>query len=656
MSSFGLVEAQFFERVDGAPINSSADASRSAAFVDVNNDGFLDVFISNGPESGQNNTLYINQGNGTFSDNVSDAITSDEAPSDGATWGDIDNDGDLDLYVANWWGVQNLFYLNDGSGSFRKIEDRILTRGAYSETASWADFNKDGYLDLYVTNSSLNFTGSGNNLVVGNGDGRFTDGGGNPIVIPREDSRSVNWVDYDNDDDLDIFISNENNSTNHFYRNDDGTFVEIENSPVVTDRGTSMGSSWGDYDNDGDLDLVVANYAARSNFYRNDGNDVFAPVSNAITGEVGYSFGTAWGDVDNDGDLDLFVANAFKTNPRETLTNFWYLNDGAGNFSRLENDVTTTDEGWTYGAALGDYDNDGFLDLVVANTDGPQNNALYHNLGNGNNWVNITCEGSVSNRAAIGAKVRVKATINGNTVWQMREISSQSGYNCQNSLRVHFGLGDASVIETLIIEWPLGNKETFENVEVNKFHNYLEKIPDGFVRSNFKLEQLAYPSGEMVKFENLSVYDPNQETTFSWDFDGDGTEDSNEQSPEFAYSAEGFYDVSLTVTNADGSNTKKREAYVQIDDNITTSILDEVIVDTRIYPNPCTDLLTITVPDGKHQLEYIELRDLAGKYISREPALGNTAKMRVDGLSRGIYITELTFSNLEKHSVRIIKK
>lgn len=652
MGTCSLTRAQYFEQVGDSPINSSGGASRSAAFVDVDGDGFLDVFISNGPESGQDNTLYMNQGDGTFSDNVSSPITSDDSPSDGATWGDVDNDGDLDLYVANWWGKQNLFYLNDGAGNFTKKEDRTLTRGTYSETASWADFNKDGYLDLYVTNSSLNFTGAGNNLATSDGDGRYTDNSANPIVIPRQDSRSINWVDYDNDGDLDLFISNENNDTNILYRNDEGVFHALENAPIVTNRASSMGSSWADYDNDGDLDLFVANYNANARFYRNEGNDVFNPVTNNLTSQTGYSFGTAWGDIDNDGDLDLFVANAFKTNPREKVENFLYINEGNDLFTKVDNDVVATDLGWTYGAAMGDYDNDGFLDLVTARTDGPENNVLYHNLGNDNNWVNISLEGVVSNGSAIGAKVRIKATIGGETIWQMREVSSQSGYNCQNSLRVHFGLGAATKIDSLIVEWPLGEKDYYKDIDANQFLKYQEEIPEGFVRANFKLERLDYPSGELIQFVNLSVVDPNLETTYSWDFDGDGAEDSALAEPEFSYDSEGMYDVSLIVSNGMNADTRTRASYVEIDDNVTTGLSNALRAGIAVYPNPFEHSITIDDRAVNGEIEFIKMTDLMGKTI----AVTQDEQLMTDGLETGIYILHISMDTGVTYSQKVLKK
>ena len=148
-------KAQFFTKIITGPLVSTAGDSRSVNWVDVNNDGLVDCFISNGPSGGQNNRLYINNGSGGFSLTLNDPIVTDSKPSDGATFADSDNDGDLDCFVVNWYNVNNLFYLNTGSGAFSQVTTGIQSNDAgYSETASWGDYDKDGLVDLYVTNSA----------------------------------------------------------------------------------------------------------------------------------------------------------------------------------------------------------------------------------------------------------------------------------------------------------------------------------------------------------------------------------------------------------------------------------------------------------------------------------------------------------------------
>jgi enediyne biosynthesis protein E4 len=464
--------AQTFTKITTGEIVTSPSASRSANFVDVNNDGWDDIFISNGPSSGQNNMLYLNNQDGTFLTVSGDPIVQDNSKSDGASFADVDNDGDLDACVVTWHNQINYFYRNQGNGQFDHEASNVIgAGGTYSETASWGDYDKDGWVDLYITNSG----GIKNNKLFKNdGSGDFQLVTSVPPVAESDFSRSVDWIDYDLDGDQDIFVTNENNSKNSLYQNDGtGNFTKITGFTVVESLKNSAGSSWGDIDNDGDFDLFVANWENQNNqLFFNDGNGVFTPVMQGeIVNDGGCSFGSSFADVDNDGDLDLFVCNAFCTGEN----NFFYLNQGDGTFVKETSSAPATDQGWTFGCAWGDYDNNGFMDLVLANCKNEnQSNALYKNNGNDNHWFKLSCEGIESNRSAIGTVVKVKALIDGNEIWQMRRIAGQSGYCSQNSLNIHFGLGDAILIDSLVVQWPSGTVQTMENIAIDNFCSIIE--------------------------------------------------------------------------------------------------------------------------------------------------------------------------------------
>lgn len=470
-----IARSQFFTKIINSPISTNLKDSRSINWVDVNNDDKIDLFISNGPYGGQNNSLFINTGLGTFSLVTNDSIVLDNMPSDGATFSDIDNDGDLDGFVVNWYNVNNLFYLNNGNGTFTKNNSQILSNDlGYSETASWGDYDKDGLVDLYVTNSA----GIKKNYLYHNdGSSNFTKVTSGSVVNDAYFSRNVSWVDIDLDNDLDLFVTNENNQNENIYRNDgSGTFTKLLTGPLLLDGGNTNSSSWADYDNDGDLDVFLANDLGVNSLFENNGNFNFTKItSDTVVKTPSRSFSSAWSDIDNDGDLDLFVTNSFASGTK--LINYFYLNDGTGNFTRNSTDPITQDSSWSYGCAFGDYDNDGFEDLAVATCryNGiDSGDFLYHNNTNSNNWITIKLKGTVSNKTAIGTKVRIKTIINGQPVWQMREISAQSSYNGQNDLRAHFGLKDAISIDTMIIEWPLGMVEKYFNISSNQFIEYIE--------------------------------------------------------------------------------------------------------------------------------------------------------------------------------------
>ncbi len=465
---------QFTKQINSIVCNDAGD-SRSVNWVDINNDGLLDLMITNGLNVGENNFLYINKGNGEFEKiDSTEIIVNDKSPSDGASWADVDNDGDMDCYVVTWYNKRNLFYINEGNNHFRQVKTGSIALDlTYSETASWADYDNDGKLDLYITNSEGQ---KRNALFKGNGDTSFTKVLTGSQSTDAFNSRTVNWVDIDNDNDLDIFVTNESNQNENLYLNKgDGTFEKNTTCILVNLGKSTISSSWGDYDNDGDQDVILCNDGSKNLLYRNEGNLNFTEQS-FPTDSFQYSFGSAWGDIDNDGDLDLYITNAFGPNK---MRNQMYINTN-GVFTMDTTNVTTLDSGWSYGCAFGDYNNDGFLDLATANCfEKTQNNSLYLNNGNGNAWFVLECVGTISNKSGIGAKVKIKANINGQNVWQMREINTQSGHNGQNMIAAHFGLGNVTIIDSLIIEWPSNKVDKYTNIAINKKLKALEDISLG---------------------------------------------------------------------------------------------------------------------------------------------------------------------------------
>ena len=453
--------AQFTTITTGDIVNDGG-WSLGSIWGDYDNDSDLDLFVAN--YFNQNNFLYSNNGDGTFIKITTGAIVNDGGRSSGSSWGDYDNNGDLDLFVANY--DENFLYSNNGGGTFTKIDTGVIvTDVGTSPGGSWGDYDNDGYLDLFVANYGNNF------LYWNNGNGTFTKITTGAIVNDGGFSSGSSWGDYDNDGYLDLFVTNYNENNFLYSNNGNGTFTKITTGAIVNDGGRSSGSSWGDYDNDGYLDLFVANdYQGQNFLYSNNGNGTFTRITTgAIVNDGGFSSGSSWGDYDNDGDLDLFVTNYNYYNQN----NFFYSNNGDGTFTKIHNGIVN-DGGNSKGSSWGDYDNDGDLDLFVANSNN-QNNFLYSNNGNSNYWINIKCVGTVSNTSAIGAKVKVKTTIDGTSIWQMREISGQTGFGSQNSLNAEFGLGDATVIDSIKIEWPSGIVQVLTDVEVNQLLTITEE-------------------------------------------------------------------------------------------------------------------------------------------------------------------------------------
>jgi hypothetical protein len=469
-NQFGAITSQVatlaidpaFTKITLGPVVNDHGDSTGVAWGDYDHDGDLDLFVSN--FGTPFNFLYRNNGDGSFTRITAGDIATDDTNSEGCAWGDYDNDGDLDLFVAVGLNGNDLLYQNNGDGTFTKITAGIpVTSGGSSRGCAWGDYDNDGFIDLFVSNER----GQKNFLFHNSGDGNFTKVVSGSIVTDGGYSTGCAWGDYDNDGYLDLFVPNYNENNFLYHNNGDGTFTKITTGRVVTDGGNSYGCAWGDYDNDGYLDLFVANLNQRNFLYHNNSDGTFTKIaSGQIVTDVGYSWGAAWADYDNDGFLDLFVANGPPNGPGQN--DFLYHNNGDGTFTKITTGSLVNDAAIGDGCAWGDYDNDGFLDLFVTNLN-DQNNLLYRNNGNSNNWLIVQCTGRISNRAGIGVKVRAKATVTGHVQWQLREVSGGSGYASQNALYAHFGLGDATNVDVLRIEWPSGIIQELQNVSLNQF-------------------------------------------------------------------------------------------------------------------------------------------------------------------------------------------
>lgn len=520
------VQAQYFSKVTSGSHVTDGGSSRAVNWIDYDNDGDLDLFVTNGPQGGQNNFLYRNDGNEVFTKITDSPVTLDNRSSDGSTWGDYDNDGDEDLYVTNWYGQPNLLYINNGNGTFTQITgSAVSTNNTFSEAASWGDMDNDGDLDLYVCNSDGDRR---NNLYRNNGDGSFTRITAGPAVTETYYSRNADWIDINNDGKPDLFVTNEGNQhENVYYGNGDGTFTKAVLAPLTTSAGNTTSSSWEDVDNDGDFDLLIVNYNDQNNkLFLNNGNGTFTEsVQGSLVSDGGDSFGSVMGDIDNDGDVDIYITNAFSSAGR--VKNFLYINDGNGNFTRDTADISTVETGWSYGSAMGDYNNDGWLDLFVAKCfDNSENNSLFRNNGGANSWIKINLEGTISNSSAIGAIVRVKTMKNGIPLWQSRRVAGSSGY-CGQTLQLHFGLADAQVTDSILVEFPSGVRQVLTQIAANQTLSITEdstlytdvgeaRLPEGFVIYNsypnpFNPETTIRFSLPAAGFVDLTVFNQSGE-------------------------------------------------------------------------------------------------------------------------------------------------
>lgn len=589
-------KGQIFTSVEGTPVTEKENGSRTAGFIDFNGDQLVDLFISNGKSSGEADEVYINKGDDVFELYEDEMLNTLRFPSVGVTWIDIENDGDIDNYMGTWYGQDNYLLLNN-EGTMELVEGSRLEINTFTESSGWADLDRDGFLDVAIANSR-----STANLLFRNLVNDFEE---LPLLTVESESRSVNWADYNNDGYQDLLITNEDASP-YLYVNSNGVLRD-ESALLSAFKSTAFGASWVDFDNDGDLDLFLANFRETNSLLENTGDGRFQLVENSgLSLTVFASIGSTWGDVDNDGDLDLYVANGFSSGK---TANEFYLNNGDGTFTAVYDHPVIDFTGWSYGVAMGDYNNDGFLDLLIANTyDDSQSNTLFKNAGNANHWIQLDLTGNISNKNAIGARVTLYQSENNEVKLQMRELASTSGYCGINDYRIHFGLGTNSQVDSVIIRWPQGNIEKFYDLEADQIHEIIERMPEAYVRSHFWINQNEFKTDQEIHFINSSKYDREFETTFEWDFDGDGTTDSNEEAPTHVFQEPGTYEVILKISNPENSSeysrTLKVEKLLGTEDNEN---------DVLLYPNPTRgDQFQIT---SRETIRSITVYSLSGKLL-----------------------------------------
>ena len=443
-------------------------------WLDLDGDGWLELVVVGGflTEGGSKPLMvYENSRDGTLSRTLTHDLSKMSARFGTVAWADLDNDGDLDG-LAGVVETQTAIYLrNEGGGRFTKVvADRSWTANQIAVVGTApasADMDNDGFLDLVVGYFGNFATGVwGTNAVLhGLGNGRVEVDRTSALAVSHTFTEHWGWADYDGDGNLDLFGTTTGNPDQvdlMFHNLGGGQFLRVTNSPLAEIRDISVAPVWGDYDNDGDLDLFVSHKNQTNQLYRNLGNGVFDPSPTGPSFPEAQDRGVAaWADYDNDGWLDLFVPGRFRSQ--------LFHNHGDGTFEEITTGSLES-ECRGYGSAWGDYDNDGFLDLVVANDAFSTGvNHLFRNnlrqVGNTNGWLKVKLVGTASNRDGIGATIHVKATIGGKVLWQMRQKVCQS---YEAALLAHFGLGDTTQVETLRITWPSGLVQELADLTPNQ--------------------------------------------------------------------------------------------------------------------------------------------------------------------------------------------
>lgn len=466
---------RFTRVMEGAAVTDRASTG-SGQWIDVNGNGHLDLFVPNGYDVSsspvaQLDRLYLNDGSGGLVPANGGPLTADTTFSSGATWGDFDNDGLPDVFIPAQRDQDNRLYRNLGDGTFSRVTEATpVEDGGLSFAASWVDVDGDGHLDLFVSNGGLS-AATRNFLYRNLGDGTFERFRDTPLTEGDAAHRGASWGDCTGNGHPDLFIArgwSPGIVTSALYRNDgDWSFTQLAESVASTDTINAMAAAWGDYNNDGNLDLIVSGRGVM-HLYRNEGacRLVRETEGGPHLLDGGETYGVDWVDYNNDGLLDIFAAN-WGSAP------VLYTNVGGGRFQRLDHGDLGRLVTFAGGASWGDFDGDGYLDLYLANWPNwpgtNEENHLYRNEGgSGNHWLGVELVGTTSNRSAVGARIRLRAEIRGEGVSQLREVHTHTGFRSQNPFRQHFGLGDAASVEVIEVRWPSGLFERFPGTAVNR--------------------------------------------------------------------------------------------------------------------------------------------------------------------------------------------
>jgi hypothetical protein len=484
-------------------VGNSGDLGGGISFYDFDDDGWDDLTYTQ--ENGQDIIFYKNN-NGSFTKmnyNISDTNDSKQI-----IWVDYDNDGDKDVFIANFNALNRLFN-NNGNFVFTEV---TLAAGfpnvnKYTYGASWGDYNKDGFLDVFLCSKDLSKT-TPNELYKNNGDGTFTNISASAgISNVGHQTFCAAFFDYDNDGDQDIYLANDRAvNTNILYRNnDDGTFTDVSAVSGTNVGLNAMSTTIGDYNQDGWMDIYVTNTPEGNALLSNNGDGTFTDVAIA----TGTNFNSiAWGaifyDIENDADTDLYVSGMLDGSSG-MLPSALYVNQGNNNFLIPNNVGLNNDDASSFSNACGDVNNDGYMDIAVVNQS-LRNTFLWQYSGSTlNNWLKIKLQGTTSNKDGIGSKIEVFA--NGKS--QYRYTLCGEGYLGQNSNFELFGLKDATTIDYIKINWLSGVEDILNNIDVNQAITVVENVGVLSIEEYSDNDFNVYPNPSNgifnIVFNNMSI-------------------------------------------------------------------------------------------------------------------------------------------------------
>ncbi len=528
---FHIVNAQVYFKDKAEELNlmyscGITEYGNGISFYDYNNDGWDDLTVNT--EAGER-LLFFRNINGTYTEDllIIPPLTDQTRQ---VNWVDIDNDGDKDLFVTSDV-AGNRLYENTGNMVLTEITSAagLPAENMYTFGSSWGDYNNDGYLDLFVSNRDEVTFSIPNFLFRNNGDGSFTNVTSEAgLELTSHSSFCAVFFDFNNDGFQDIFVANDRLIyPNFLYKNNgNGTFSEVGASSNSGTYMNGMSATVGDINNDGWFDIYCTNTTEGNALFLNNGDDTFTDIA-VSSGTVfnAYGWGSVFLDSDLDMDQDLYVSGLYNTTNTSLLPYGYFQNDGNSQFSEPINTGFEVDDRSSFSNAIGDYNNDGLIDMAVANNQDADLFIWKNETTNSNNWIKLKLEGTFSNRDGIGSVIEIG--IGGES--QFYYTACGEGYLSQNSQYEIIGLGAASSVDFIRIKWLSGVEDYFYNLAANQSYDFTEgtgTLSDSNSEISEDVELFPNPVEEFLQIrtdfpiEEITIFDSFGKTVLKAEING----------------------------------------------------------------------------------------------------------------------------------------
>lgn len=597
----------------------SISGSYKIAVADMNGD-YLDDIVS---LTETNIQIHYQNTSGTFNAVNYTTPTAQFMPSWSMAIADYNKDGYNDLLYGGGNGVS--FMKSNGSGT--GFTHHATSNYVFSQRSNFIDLNNDGNLDAFVCHDV-----APNVFYMNDGSGNLTFNQGGIGDHPNGGNYGSIWIDYNNDGLSDLFIAKcrggENTAKiNELYRNNgDGTFTDVSVESNMADPVQTWSSAWNDFDNDGDMDVVIGASSfsdGNHKVMRNNGDGTFTDITAGTGWDVfaGLSIEYVSYDFNNDGFADVFT------------NGYIMYNNGDFTFTPRATPMNV--------AAIGDLNNDGFLDVQVGNN-------VFFSSGNSNNWVKLNLEGVESNINGIGARVEIY----GDWGKQIRDVQAGIGFRHMGTLNVQFGIGASTEIDSVIVRWPSGNVDVICNPIINA-SLYVEEGTGSVPIADFTVSANEVLTGGTVLAFDASTICPNQwswtvSPEMGWEFTNGSTE--NSQNPELLFTSAGIYTLSLEAVNSNGSSTNVVEEDILVTSGVGLNEINAHLL--NVHPNPAGDVLQLSISNGI-EISHIKILSTIGSVVSK---FDSANQINVSNLNSGSYFLEVESTSNETIRVRFIKQ